>query len=94
MHYWIRETCEKLFEIKCTPAKLPNRNRIRDQYHIYCCPQLGLGRVALWKIPCMCLACKEQINLPWINKMEHEQQPQLQLAAAYKYTNILGESYV
>ena len=26
--------------------------------------------------------------------MEHEQQPQLQLAAAYKYTNILGESYV
>jgi hypothetical protein len=27
------------------------------RYHVYCCPELGTGRVAMRRIPCACVAC-------------------------------------
>ena len=66
MHYWVRGGAEELRGIKCKPAKLPKGEKIRDHYHIYCCPELGLGRVALRKIPCKCIACNNQMKKKWL----------------------------
>mmetsp|Transcript_20210 Transcript_20210/g.45217 ORF Transcript_20210/g.45217 Transcript_20210/m.45217 type:complete len:251 (+) Transcript_20210:988-1740(+) len=81
MHYWVRGGTEKLNESKCKPAKLPKGEKIRDHYHIYCCPELGLGRgVALRKIPCKCIACNNQMKKKWIHNIHDNQQPRLQVA--------------
>ena len=92
MHYWVRGGAEELSGIKCKPTKLPKGQKIRDQYHIYCCPELCLGRVALRKIPCNCIACNNQMKKKWIHKMPAEQQPRFQLAKDCKYSKVLGES--
>ena len=59
---------------------------------MYCCPELGLGRIALRKIPCKCLACNNQMKKEWIHKMPPQEQPRLQLAKDCKYSKVLGES--
>ena len=45
MHYWVRGGAEQISGIKCKPAKLPKGEKIRDHYHMYCCPELGLGKI-------------------------------------------------
>eukprot|EP00534_Pseudo-nitzschia_fraudulenta_P019685 CAMPEP_0201277884 /NCGR_PEP_ID=MMETSP0853-20130426/59814_1 /ASSEMBLY_ACC=CAM_ASM_000640 /TAXON_ID=183588 /ORGANISM="Pseudo-nitzschia fraudulenta, Strain WWA7" /LENGTH=404 /DNA_ID=CAMNT_0047586119 /DNA_START=136 /DNA_END=1350 /DNA_ORIENTATION=- len=93
MHYWVRGGTEKLNESKCKPAKLPKGEKIRDHYHIYCCPELGLGRgVALRKIPCKCIACNNQMKKKWIHKDHPKEQPRVQFAKVCKYSKVLGDS--
>ena len=92
MHYWVRGGAEELIGIKCKPAKLPKDEKIRDHYHIYCCPELGLGRVALRKIPCKCIACNNQIKKKWIHKKPAEEHPRLQCAEEFKSSKVLGDS--
>jgi len=92
MHYWVRGGTEKLSGIKCKPAKLPKGEKIRDHYHIYCCPELGLGRVALRKIPCKCIACNNQMKKKWIHKDHPKEQPRVQFAKVCKYSKVLGDS--
>ena len=55
MHYWVRGGSEQLNGIKCKPANLPKGEKIRDHYHMNCCPELGLGTISLRKIPCKCV---------------------------------------
>mmetsp|Transcript_107616 Transcript_107616/g.219654 ORF Transcript_107616/g.219654 Transcript_107616/m.219654 type:complete len:139 (+) Transcript_107616:91-507(+) len=86
MHYWVKGGTEKLSGIKCKPAKLPKGEKIRDHYNMYCCPELSLGRIALRKIPCKCLACNNQMKEKWIHKNPAEEQPRLQLAEDCKYS--------
>ena len=92
MHYWVRGGTQKLNEIKCKPAKLPKGEKIRHYYHIYCCPELGLGRVAIRKIPCKCIGCNNQMKKKWLHKIDPEKQPRLQVAEECKYSKVLGDS--
>mgnify|MGYP001328175388 CR=1 FL=1 len=92
MHYWVRGGAEQISGIKCKPAKLPKGEKIRDHYHMYCCPELGLGKIALRKIPCKCVACNNQMKKKWIHNIHDKQQPRLQVAEECKYTNVLGDS--
>ena len=59
---------------------------------MYCCPQLGLGKIALRKIPCKCVACNNQIKKKWIDATKPKDQPRLQLAKDCKYLKVLGDS--
>ena len=36
-----------------------------DMYHFYTCKELGVGMVALRRVPCYCVNCNKQIQLPW-----------------------------
>ena len=72
-------------------AKLPKGEKIRDHYHVYCCPELGLGRVVPRKIPCKCVACNNQMKKKWIHKKPAGEQPRLQSAKECKYSKILGD---
>ena len=92
MHYWVREGAEELIGIKCKPTKLPKDEKFRDHYHIYCCLELGLGKVALRKIPCKCIACNNQMKEKWIHKKPAEEQTLLQCAMDCKYYKVLVDS--
>ena len=50
------ETISKIKYDTCkfTTAAADLGGTFRDRYHVYCCPQLGSGRVALRRIPCPC----------------------------------------
>jgi hypothetical protein len=61
------------------------------RYHVYCCPELGTGRVALRRIPCACVACDNTIRLPWVVGVPPEEQQQFQTVTDCKYRKILGE---
>ena len=52
---------------------------IGHHYHFYCCPQLGLGKVAARRIPCSCQACYQQLNEPWEEEIQDiSKQPRFQ----------------
>ena len=44
-------------------------------YHIRCDPELGEGFCAMWRIPCDCSVCVEQLSKPWLPNLEKTQQP-------------------
>jgi hypothetical protein len=44
------------------------------RYHVYCCPELGTGLVAMRSIPYACVACDNTIRLPWIVGVPPEEQ--------------------
>ena len=92
MHYWVRGGAEQISGIKCKPAKLPKGEKTRDHYHMYCCPELGLGKIALRKIPCKCVACNNQMKKQWIHNIHDKQQPRFQIAEECKYSKVLGGS--
>ena len=41
-----------------------NRNGISSMYNIRCDPELGVDKAAVRRIPCSCLFCIEQLDLP------------------------------
>ena len=51
------ETC------KFTPAAAQSGGTSSQRYHVYCCPQIGAGRVAMRRIPCPCKACDSTLCL-------------------------------
>ena len=42
-----------------------NRNGISSMYNMRCDPKLGVGKVAVRRIPCACSFCIEQLDLLW-----------------------------
>ena len=44
-------------------------------YHVYVCPELGVGRVAMRRIPCACVACDNMIRCPWVVGTIAKEQP-------------------
>ena len=54
--------------------KKGNRNGISAMYNIRCDPDLGVGKAAVRRIPCACLFCIEQLNLPWDKNKEDTNQ--------------------
>ena len=61
-----------------------------ERHHVYCCPELGTGRVALRRIPCACVPCDSTIRLPWIVGVAAPEQPRFATVDACRYQKILG----
>jgi hypothetical protein len=51
------------------------RNGISSMYNIRSDPDLGLGRVAVRRVPCSCDACMTQLKQPWIPGVDANNQP-------------------
>ena len=51
------------------------RNGIQCHYNFRADPALGLGYVAVRRIPCACNACVSQLKEPWLLKKDFTHQP-------------------
>ena len=51
---------------------LNNNNKVsmKHFYHIICNPDLGEGFCDMWRIPCACYGCVEQLSKPWLHNLE------------------------
>jgi hypothetical protein len=50
-------------------------NGLRAYYNIRTDPDLGLGFAALRRVACGCNACKEQLGMPWLPRVNKYEQP-------------------
>jgi hypothetical protein len=50
-------------------------NGLRAYYNIRMDPDLGLGFAALRRVACGCDACKEQLGMPWLPRVNMDEQP-------------------
>ena len=91
MHYIVRQPEEKLYGLKYNSPSLPKGLNSTDLYHIYACPELGLQKIAMRRIPCHCQHCRMNLRLPWKLNVEPQKQPRFQLSQHCKYKDILGE---
>ena len=48
---------------------------ISVMYHIYADRRLGVGRLAVRKIPCACINCEAKLALPWVEGVPAQNQP-------------------
>ena len=65
-HYHVQDISHISFSeisMKLTgfPASKMTRSGLRSMYNIRADPDLGMGKIALRRIPCMCHACAEQL---------------------------------
>ena len=59
-------------------------------YHIRFDPELGKGFCAMWRIPCACTGCVEQLSKPWLPNLGKTQQPRYVIKPkTCKYSSIL-----
>jgi hypothetical protein len=70
-HYHVQDSGDVSFSaisMKLTgfPASKMTRSGLRAMYNIRADPDLGMGKIALRRIPCMCHACAEQLQTPWL----------------------------
>jgi len=61
-----------------------------DCYHMYCCPELGSGRVVLRRIPCPCKEYNSTICREWIKGTPVEEQPRFASVPNCQYNKLLG----
>ena len=76
--YWVRKQDEKLNGSKFeSPEKFTEEgDGVRSMHHIYVSHEMGLGTIALRRIPCHCAACRRQMNVEWDNRITNvAQQP-------------------
>ena len=59
-------------------------------YHVYVCPELGVGRVATMRIPCACVACDNMIRCPWEVGTLAKEQPRFSTVTNCNYCKVLG----
>ena len=75
-------------------AKFPKRDdniKMRDLYHIRCDPDLGLGKCAMRRIPCACIACRQSLNQLWQSNVDADKQPRYAgHVVDCKYASIMG----
>jgi len=75
----------------CFPKKSgTKRNGLKDHYHICACPELGLGKVAVRRIPCACDTCVSQLASPWDKKLDAANQARFATPVGCKYSDVLG----
>ena len=86
------ETISKLKYDTCkfTTAAADLGGTFRDRYHVYCCPQLGAGRVALRRIPCPCEECNSTIRRDWKVGTPVEEQPRFASVPNCQYNKLFG----
>ena len=50
-----------------------------DMYHFYTCKDLGVGYVAMRRVPCYCEKCNETLKRPWVHGVPNKQdQPRFE----------------
>jgi len=91
-HYHVRPPDERVYSVKYKAPKVPKGLQTRDFYHIYACPEMGAGKIAMRRIPCHCLYCKATLGLPWdAKKPSIDTQPRFGNPHQCKFRNILGD---
>ena len=63
------------FNQKFNGKKLTKHSGLRSRYNIRVDPDLGVGSAAIRRIPCVCLPCIQQLNLPWESGVAPHEQP-------------------
>ena len=71
-------------------SKIRGSETVLSHYHYRMDPKLGKSKCAMRRIPCLCLACSNQLDLDWIPGTSPSQQPRYQMATGCKYASILG----
>ena len=66
-HWIVRDGNVKLSGLKCEGLELPKGAVASEMHHIHCCPELGLQKIAVRRIPCHHNACRHALKLGWIN---------------------------
>jgi len=90
---WLKE--DKVSELKYSTVEFDKEAKLAGgtsskRYHVYCCPELGVGNVALRRIPCACIACDTAIRLPWLIGTQPEEQPRFKTVEDCQYRKVLG----
>ena len=57
----------------CGPHSKPHGARgLLKHYHLRFDPKLGMGKCAIRRIPCVCVACTSMLDKPWISGIPSE----------------------
>jgi hypothetical protein len=75
-HYHVQDPDDLEFEnLKFQPVDLPAGIGVMQCYNIRADPDLGLGKIALRRIPCACHGCQGQLAKPWQPNVAASEQP-------------------
>ena len=89
----MRDADGKLSSLKHEGLNLPNGVAASEMCHICCCPELGGQKIAVRRIPCHCVACRQTLKLGWKDGVNTEEQPRFksvpncELKAVLRNTN-------
>ena len=62
-----------------------------DMYHFYACKDLGVGFVAMKRVPCYYEKCNETLKRPWVHRVHKQDQPQFESATDYFFSSVVGD---
>ena len=94
--WWVEKTPDnELSGLKYHPANFSQAAAAaggthNSRYHVFCCPEMGVGTLAMRRIPCACDACNTMIRQEWVNGKSPEEQPRFRTVTDCKYRSILG----
>ena len=75
-HYHVQDPDNVEFaNWKFKPVDLPEGIGVMQCYNIRADPDLGLGKIALRRIPCACRGCRDQLAKPWQPNVAQSEQP-------------------
>ena len=57
-----------------THSKPHGARGISKHYHFRFDPKLGMGKCAIFRIPCVCVPCKSMLDKPWISSIPPQKQ--------------------
>ena len=65
----------------CGPHSKPHGARgIGKHYHLRFYPKLGMGKCAIRRIPCACVACTSMLDKPWVSGISLEKKSAINLS--------------
>ena len=71
--------------------KIHGSGTVLSHYHYRFDPDIGYGKCAMRRIPCLCVQCTDQLDKAWIPGVDAEAQPRYAPVYNCKYHAILGE---
>ena len=75
----------------CGPHSKPRGARgVVKHYHLRFDPKLGMGKCAILRIPCACVACTSMLDKPWMSGIPSEKQEQYKPVTKCTYWPVLG----
>ena len=89
-HWIVRDGEEKLSGLKYEGLDLPKGVSASEMHHVHCCPELGVQKIAVRRIPCHCIACRQTLKMGWINGVKTEDQPRFKTVPNCKLKAVLG----
>ena len=76
----------------CGPHSKPHGARgLGKHYHLRFDPKLGMGKCAILRIPCACVACTSMLHKAWIYGIPSEKQERYKPVTKCTYWPVLGE---